>query len=256
MTEETRDPKVSASYRELGAEEPPRGLDEAILAASRRAASAHPAPLVAPTGRRAWFVPLAAAAVLVLAVSLTLHMQFEQKGGEGVSVPAERAKEVVSAPQQKAAESQPPEREQAPTAPRAEAPARSVAEAGAPKALQRREPMPFTEDSAAQRSKREAVPESEVAKREASVAASAPAPAAVAPAAPAAARPALERSSAETLAKRADAVAETPEKELERIARLRSEGRHEEADKALAEFRKRYPEFQIPAPMLERVERR
>jgi hypothetical protein len=48
----------------------------------------------------------------------------------------------------------------------------------------------------------------------------------------------------------------TPERELERIADLRAQGRHEDADKALAEFRKRYPEFRIPAAMLERVERR
>jgi hypothetical protein len=82
----------------------------------------------------------------------------------------------------------------------------------------------------------------------------------VKPAAPAAVMggtlAAPERASAESVAKRADAAAESPEKELERIARLRSEGRHEEADKALAEFRKRYPDFRIPAPMLERVERR
>ena len=48
----------------------------------------------------------------------------------------------------------------------------------------------------------------------------------------------------------------TPEKELERIAELRKQGKHDEADKALAEFRKRYPDFKIPAAMLERVERR
>ena len=42
MTE--RDDSVSRRYRELPAEEPPRALDEAILAASRRAAGARPAP--------------------------------------------------------------------------------------------------------------------------------------------------------------------------------------------------------------------
>ena len=63
-------------------------------------------------------------------------------------------------------------------------------------------------------------------------------------------------AAAPMLAKRADAAAETPEKELERIAELRRAGRHGEADKALAEFRKRYPDFKIPEPMLQRVERR
>ena len=50
--------------------------------------------------------------------------------------------------------------------------------------------------------------------------------------------------------------AQTPERELERIAQLRRDGKHDEADKALAEFRKRYPDFKILGPMLERVERR
>ena len=42
------DPKISERYRELPREEPPRALDDAILAASRRAVQARPAPLVAP----------------------------------------------------------------------------------------------------------------------------------------------------------------------------------------------------------------
>jgi hypothetical protein len=48
----------------------------------------------------------------------------------------------------------------------------------------------------------------------------------------------------------------TPEQDLERIAGLRKQEKHDEADKALAEFRKRYPEYKIPPAMLERVERR
>ena len=46
------------------------------------------------------------------------------------------------------------------------------------------------------------------------------------------------------------------ERELERIARLRIEGRHAEADKALEEFRRKYPEFRIPEAMWERVKPR
>ena len=49
---------------------------------------------------------------------------------------------------------------------------------------------------------------------------------------------------------------EAPEAWLERIARLRREGRHEEADKALAEFRQRHPDFKIPPPLLEQVEKK
>jgi hypothetical protein len=51
-------------------------------------------------------------------------------------------------------------------------------------------------------------------------------------------------------------IAETPEQSLERIAQLRREGRHEEADRALAGFRKRYPDFRIPAGTLEKVEKK
>ncbi|HEX2565880.1 MAG TPA: hypothetical protein VHL85_03415 [Burkholderiales bacterium] len=50
--------------------------------------------------------------------------------------------------------------------------------------------------------------------------------------------------------------AESAARELERIARLRTEGKHDEADRALAEFRKRYPNYRIPQEMLKRVERR
>ena len=74
MAEEERDPKLTQRYRELGGEEPSRELDSSILAASRRAAETRPAPLVAPTGRRRWYFPLAAAAVITLAVAVTLHV--------------------------------------------------------------------------------------------------------------------------------------------------------------------------------------
>ena len=42
------------------------------------------------------------------------------------------------------------------------------------------------------------------------------------------------------------AQAETPERWLERIVRLRTEGRNDEAEKELAEFRKRYPDYKVP----------
>jgi DUF1009 family protein len=47
----------------------------------------------------------------------------------------------------------------------------------------------------------------------------------------------------------------SPEQLLERIAELRKEGRHEEADKALAELRQRYPDYRISDEMLKKVER-
>jgi hypothetical protein len=72
-------------------------------------------------------------------------------------------------------------------------------------------------------------------------------------AAPDAARNTAGPARTETLAKQ---MAETPEKELERIAALRREGKHDEADQALKEFRQRLPDYRIPEAMLEKVERR
>jgi serine/threonine-protein kinase len=49
---------------------------------------------------------------------------------------------------------------------------------------------------------------------------------------------------------------EPPERWLERIAELRKQGKHEEADKALAEFRRAYPDYRISEAMLEKIEKR
>ena len=51
-------------------------------------------------------------------------------------------------------------------------------------------------------------------------------------------------------------VQESPDEWLERIAELRRLDRHEEADKALAEFRQRYPGYRIPQETLERIEKK
>jgi uncharacterized protein (DUF2461 family) len=52
----------------------------------------------------------------------------------------------------------------------------------------------------------------------------------------------------------AQAAPEKPERWLERIAELRSRGKHAEADKALAEFRRAYPDYRLSEVMRERVE--
>ena len=81
--------------------------------------------------------------------------------------------------------------------------------------------------------------------------------AAAAPAAPAAAaaKPAPEQP-AKVTEQAARVPADTPEREFERIAQLRAEGRHDEADRAFLEFRRRYPGFRITEEMLRRIERR
>jgi TolA-binding protein len=83
----------------------------------------------------------------------------------------------------------------------------------------------------------------------------APALAAAAPAATPSAAPAAPQP-AKAAEQAARVPADTPEHEFERIAQLRAEGRHDEADKAFLEFRRRYPGFRITEEMLRRVERR
>jgi hypothetical protein len=281
MTEEDKVPqRLTQAYRELGAPNPPEALDEAILAASRR-----PPAFAVGSWTRRWAVPLSLAAVLVLSVTVTLRMQYEQPGIEAptqVARPQVANRAAPASPAPPAAEAQLRLKVEEEIKPGAVAPSRErpakTAKAERPSERERQpEPKPFADQ------------------RRDQVAAAAPAPAA--PPAPAAA-PALssradslrsaessvtggaarqmeERTArdveaaarapqagpVQALAKRGElanlkAALDVPERELERIAQLRREGRHEEADKALADFRKRHPDYRIPDAMRERVERR
>lgn len=221
MTERDDERIVSRRYRELPHEEPPSPLDDAIRARARESGDTVPAPLVPPVGRGRWYFPVAAAAILVLAVAVTWQVEREQGDAYVVSMPAEP-----------------------PVPPR-------PAEAQVEKAP---EPPPSlrARDQAALARKPAKEERSAGIREEAR--ASAPVPAAPA-AREDAARPQLGAAArSETMAQRA--FSETPEQILERIAKLRAEGRHDEADKALAEFRKRYPDFRIPPELLQKVEKR
>jgi len=288
------DVKVTERYRQLPAEEPPRALDEAILAAARRP----------PVPARPWMqrhaVPLGLAAVLVLSVTVTLRMQSERPGIESIA----NQEPVASAP---------------PAAPEAALKLKPELQIKQPEAARERaavrkeqvEPKPFpaqapaappsvsadqlasraetgrsadssargmAERQAEERTARDAEAALRahqagalLAKRRADQAASAPAAAATAAAAPIAAaapapaaKPAAEQPAkvaeqaqvAGAAAQAARVPADTPEREFERIAQLRAEGRHDEADRAFLEFRRRYPSFRITEEMLRRIERR
>jgi hypothetical protein len=86
-------------------------------------------------------------------------------------------------------------------------------------------------------------------------AAAPPPPAAAEAVAPARARGDTAAVKTETRAMMKTA-ADVKATELERIARLRAEGRHDEADQALEEFRKRFPDYVIPDGMRERIRRK
>jgi len=191
MTDPERDTRVSQHYRALGREEPPPGIDAAILAAARRR-------------RSRWAVPVSIAAVVVLAVGVTLRVQMEERRG---------ADEVVLSPQVMQ------------TPPPAAAPARKAARDAAP--LLQSEP---------------ARPEAKQEMR--AMQAPAAPPVAVAPA---------EQAASGVAAGKISAAPQTPEQWLERIAELRKAGRDREADRSLAEFRKRYPDYRMSEAMRARV---
>ena len=195
MTDET---KISQRYRELAREEPPRHVDEAILAAARRAADARPAPLVAPSGRR-WYFPLAAAAVIVLAVAVTVHVERQQRDVEVAEAP-------VAAPAA-------PQKEKAP-----------AAQPSAP-------PLESPTAGARESARADAAP-----------------------------KPQLRAEAQSVMREKSAAVgalaSASPEQWLQGIDDLKRQGKHEEAERELAEFRKRYPNYRIPETITEKFERR
>ena len=212
--------KISQRYRELPREEPPRHLDDAILVAARRATSSRPAPLVVPTGRRRWYFPVAAAAIIVLAVAVTVHVERQERDFETV------------------------EQQAASSAPQPEEPAA---------ARDRVQPAPSTETPPlAELRKSQTLPS-----RPAAPPAAAPAPQSSEPLAGA-----RESARADMRAERAveqkalGLAAASPEQWLQGIADLKRQGRSEEAEKQLAEFRKRYPDYRIPEAILEKFEKR
>jgi hypothetical protein len=183
---EDEDRRLSERYRELGREEPPKALDEKILAAARRR-----------HGMRRWALPLSVAAVIVLSLTVTLETQVErsQRDNQIEKQPAAKLETTPAAPVE----------------------------------LERRVQAPSANAPAASRLSRDSADRERFER-----------------AAPAAAEERAQQLGA----------AESPERRLERIAELRRAGRDDEADRLLAEFRRRFPDYRIPEAMLKRVERR
>lgn len=228
--------RLSSRYASLGHEEPPPELDAAILSAARRAAEVRPAPLVAPTGRRRWYFPVAAAAVIVLSVAVTTQVEREQPDPEA-AIPAQAKEQTERDGEVKQEIAKPVPEQRLPERARSDAPtAKASPQAPREEALRRTAP-----DSAASSVQDKVEPQRTTP--------SAPAAASPAPAARGQVQP-------EMRAKGLASKVELPDEWLERIARLREERRDEEADRAFEDFKRRYPEFKIPEAMLWRLAKR
>jgi hypothetical protein len=216
MTDPERDEKVTRAYCALGDEEPPRALDEAILAASRR----RPAR---------WRVPLSIAAVLALAVGVTLRMLPPRPDAESVAL----APQVIETPRPAASAAEP--RDPAPGLARrpASAAAPAAADARPERAEAQARPGEARAPAALASAKRAEAPAAIAGARRADEVSAA----GVMQSAPAAPAPAAAKLSEAALA---------PEEWLKRIAELRKQGREREAQESLAEFKKRYPDYRIP----------
>ena len=225
MTTEDSDPRLTRRYQELARAEPPARLDAAILGAAREAAQ--------PRLRR-WYVPVSVAAVVMLSVTVALQLQID---------PANMQSEIAAVPPPRIPE------ELFKTAKPAEAPKAAEARKALPRVERKREQAAETRSARDEPVQFAASPE-------------APPPPAAKPA-PAPARADAAREAPQASARSIGAVAgaralsfeEDPARWLEQIAELRRQGKHDEADKALAEFRKRYPQYRLSEEMRLKVEK-
>jgi len=268
---------VLQAYRaasEVLDEAPAQDARAAILAAAARASGARPRPIGRPPR---WRVPLAAAAsVLVGTIAVLLATQVErQRGAEQAETVAAASPAASPAVVAGAAGEATPSAAPPPTAAAPGVPAAPKSAATAPPRRERETTKP-----AAAPMQEARVGETAAGGRAAEAgpagAADSAAPAPAAPAPPVAAAERAEpappqaqvdaapsagasaqapaRSAARLASEaRADAAAPwraAPESWVEKIVKLRAEGRHDEADKELAALRARHPDLRLPPAAL------
>ena len=239
------DDELRALYRGLPREEPPPAIDAAVLAAGSRS-------VARPFHN--WKVPVSLAAVLVLSVVVTQRMSEEQP-----EIRANPPSPPVAAQIPKAPATKPESRRDVPVAgPRPQPKTQPRPESAPPREVARSEPPAQPEMTRSEPSP---------AVKEEAVIAAAPAPApppqagAVAQSAGQLARTdaRAERRAPMTAKSRADAsnlasaAPLSPESWLERIIELRGSARHKEADESYEEFRRRYPDYVVPAEKLQKI---
>lgn len=267
-----RDAKLAALYQAAAREEPPPALDDAVRAAARRAVASRP-QRVSSSFIRSWRLPLSIAAVMMLTVSLVTVMREEApeimlpSGGLLDDVDHKRAAPAAdigesatavpktSGPHAQRSDSvglRPPAQsgssgiglrdgrvapERAAESRKNMAAADAMTPAPAPAPLPATIPAPAAGAAAEGKVQSKSEPASaDTALRESSRAR------AKADIQPSAAPPASRMAGA--IQPRAELA---PDKWLERIEELRRQGKLEEARTSLAEFRKRFPNHELPA---------
>ena len=269
---ERRDEELSHIYRDAEGPRPPQRVDDNILAASQRVASTVRRPAGFGFSRR-WGTPVALAATVLVTFTLAL-MVFERESGLDAMAPdarrTDRPAKVLPAEPQRADQPGTP----SPLVLRPIAPAPPISQALQSERAEQRPGESAASTASPSTGQPVFVPEvpraSEILRKreEAKPALAPPLPAQSAPelrqqvppmrapaAAPAAG--ALSESGATlqgsgvtaaiaTPLAVSEAKERTPEKWLEDIRRLRTEGKATEVERELAEFRKRYPDYILP----------
>lgn len=240
-----REGSLNRLYREIPAEEPPREVDEAILAAARRATGSRPRKALHPFAAR-WRLPLALAASVLVSTTLVLSMRERGKMEPLAEMAAPRA-EAPATPKPQAAVRAAPKA----AAPAMEKPAPEhwVAERPAPAQTEPAPAAPSPPAGAAQ-AERFAAPTADRAAGALDGEARQRIPDANAP--EAARRAAAARKpEAEEQAKHP-----SPETWIARIRALREQGKEGEARASLDELRKRYPDVPLPQDLQDWAARR
>ena len=248
---EPRDRELSRIYREAEAPEPPQRIDDAILAASRRAAGSRPRAAGTELVRRS-SAPIALAATVLLTFTVTLMIFQDLPEPDPAQILMQPG--TTDARAEKPAESPPAESK--PSA-AGEAKSERLAESRGDARRQRTaESLRSGERASASEWFARDIPSAPQEKRE-SEPMRASGPAQAAPSAPASgARPRSEATSAPQGTGRVAATASrfaadeakerSPEKWLEDIRALKAQGKKPEAERELAEFKKRYPAYRLP----------
>lgn len=243
-TDDPRDRSLDDAYRATGRDEPPRELDERILAAAHRAVEARPMPIRRSFAQR-WRVPVALAATVVLSATVTLMVYETEKAPplpesrssnkvreESVS-PA--ASGVLSAPGKPAAapEAKPARAETQTAAPQPNVPADEVGAARTPAAPAQagalRQSRPQETENVEKRTAPEAAPAPSLSRERAF-----------------GDRPSSRGDRESAAAGAAQPALQSAEDWIAEIRRLKEAGRTDEANRLLAEFRDRFPGRPLP----------